>query len=355
VSVTVGSRVHVEVPDNDFSGVVPLVAVMRGEYVGSLHLGCFAVCDSDGTVQIAAGDPAQRVFLRSSAKPFQAMPAVLSGAVERFGLTECETAVICASHHAEPRQMEAVRSALARAGLGESSLRCGVHPPIDPETAADFIQRGEAPTQVCNNCSGAHTGMLLACVANGWPLDTYGDPNHPLQVETRQIISEYAGVPLQDVQLATDNCAVPTFRLPLAAAARAFARLATGDGVRDGLRQAAETLTRAMTGCPGMVSGYGGFDTEVMTAASGDIVSKGGAEGFLGLGWRNGGLGLALKIADGNARAVPCAAVQILDALGALSSRGLSAVDPFRAPEMLNPSGQVVGCVKPVFSVERGS
>jgi L-asparaginase II len=344
--------VEIAVPRGDFAGDVPLVAVMRGDYVGSLHRGSFVAVDPSGRSIVSAGDIDQPVFLRSAAKPFQAMPAVLSGAIERFGLSDEEVAVICASHHAELHQMEVVRGALRKAGLDESALRCGVHPPIDPESAADLVRRGVAPSPVCNNCSGAHTGMLLACVANGWPLDTYGGQSHPLQRLTVQLLAAFAGLDPAGVELATDNCVVPTFRLPLRAAAVAFSRLLTGDGVDAAYVAAANRLTAAMTAHPRMVSGASGFDTALMRAGAGNIVCKGGAEAFQGVAVRSSGVGIAGKISDGNARALPPVMLRVLDALGATDSDADDALRSFRRPVVLSAAGEPVGEIEPVFTVE---
>jgi L-asparaginase II len=347
--------VTVHVPDETFAGDVPLVAVMRGQYVGSLHRGTFAVCDVDGGTVLSAGDVSQRVFLRSAAKPFQVMPAVLSGAIDRFRLTQEETAVLCASHNAEPVHVAAVLSALGKAGLGEDALRCGAHAPLDAGAAADLVRSGQAPTAVCNNCSGAHTGMLLACVANGWPLERYGDPDHPLQRMTREIVATFAGVAMAEVQMATDNCAVPTFRLPVQSAARAFARLVSPHGLGRDLEAAAAIVTEAMTACPHMVAGEDRFDTDLMVQGRGSIVAKGGAEAFEGIGLIECRLGIALKISDGGSRATAPASMAVLDALHALSAGAREALTKYGRPEVLNARGERVGRIEPVFSIEEES
>jgi L-asparaginase II len=347
--------ITIDVPHGDFAGDVPLVAVMRGGYVGSLHRGSFVAVDSSGRVVLSAGDIDQPVFLRSAAKPFQAMPAVLSGAIDRFGLTDEEVAVLCASHHAERRHMEVILGVLRKAGLDESALRCGVHPPIDPESAADLVRRGADPSPVCNNCSGAHTGMLLACVANGWTLDSYGDPAHPLQQLTVKVLAAFADVSPDDIELATDNCVVPTFRLPLRAAALAFSRLVTGVGVDPEYVAAATRLTSAMTAQPRMVSGAAGFDTALMRAGRGEIVCKGGAEAFQGVALRGTGLGIAAKISDGDARALPPAMLAVLDALDAFEGDTADDLQAFRRPVVLSAAGEPVGEIEPVFSIEAGA
>jgi L-asparaginase II len=334
------------VPENAFAGDVPLVSVERGGFVGSLHRGTAAVVEADGGLVLALGDTDQPVFLRSSAKPFQAMPALLTGGVDRFGLSERELAVLCASHSAEPRHMEAVLGVLARLDLPESALRCGAHQPIDETTFEVRLRAGIEPTPVCNNCSGAHSGMLVACRAMGWPLDSYGSPEHPLQVMTREILATFAGLEPSGIELGIDNCAVPTFRLPLRHAALAFARLSSGEGVPARYAEAAARIRAAMTRFPEMIAGEGRFDTALMRVVGGRLVAKGGAEAFQGVGWERHGL--ALKISDGNDRAVPPATLAILARVDALRPAELAGLERWSQPIQENLRGEPVGRLFPL-------
>lgn len=350
MTFTTSTRVRIDVPEGAFAGDEPLVAVERGGYVGSLHRGTIAVTNPSGRVSLAVGDVRQPVFLRSAAKPFQVMPAVLSGGIERFGLTGQEVAILCASHAAEQRHIDTVLSVLDKIGLPEDALRCGIHPPIHQPTAEARIRAGMAPSPVCNNCSGAHTGMLVACRAMGWPIDTYGDPQHPLQVMTREILGVFAALPVDAVEYGIDNCAVPAFRLPIDHAATAFARLATGEQLPPHLTEAASTVRAAMMAHPWMIGGEESFDSRLMDVANGTVVCKGGAEGFQGVGMGDLGLGLAIKISDGNARGVPPATMQVLAHVRPFPDEGFDRLEPFRRPVSKNLQGEVIGRVLPVFS-----
>ncbi|MBV9280066.1 MAG: asparaginase, partial [Chloroflexi bacterium] len=314
------------------------------------HRGSAAVVDTEGRTLLSIGNPAQQVFLRSGAKPFQVLPAILAGGIERFGLTERELAVLCASHSGEPRHLEAVAGILAMIGLDESVLHCGTHPPLDEASARRRWRAAIEPTPICNNCSGAHTGMLLACRARDWPLDGYGSPGHPLQRQTRELLAAFAGIQPRTIGLAVDNCAVPTFRLPLHRAATAFARLVTGDCVSPELARAARRVVSAMTAYPEMVGGANRFDTDLMRAGAGSILAKGGAEAFHGVGLPRQRLGIALKITDGNARAVPPATMRLLGGLGALDDRQLRVLAPYGEPELHNLQDEPVGRLVPLFS-----
>src|SRR5688572_7449833 len=157
----------------------PLAAVTRGALVESVHRGRLVVCDPDGNVLEAVGDPEAYVYARSSTKPFQALPLVLSGAADAFGLTDRELAVACASHNAEEPHLAAVRSILQKAGLTEDDLQSGAHLPLHEPEADALIRSGEEPRPIHSNCSGKHAGMLAVCAYEGYETATYRDPAHP--------------------------------------------------------------------------------------------------------------------------------------------------------------------------------
>lgn len=340
--------VHFEVPGEAFTGDVPLVANIRGGHASGIHRGIAAVVDAAGQEILALGDSSQSAFLRSSAKPFQSMPAVLSGGVDRFGLTERELAVLCASHIAQPYHIEAVLSVLGKIGLEEAALQCGVHPPLHQPTAKQRIQEGLEPGPACNNCSGVHAGMLVACRAMGWPIEDYGNPEHPLQLWIREILAAFTALDAAQITYGIDNCAVPTWRMPVRAAAQAFALLASGRELDGDLKQAAGRITRAMTSYPEMVGGEGRFDTILMQSAGGALVSKGGAEGFEGIGIAAEGLGIAIKITDGGAATGPVA-LRLLEYVGALTEEQQQELQNLAEPEIRNHQGAPVGRLTPVF------
>jgi L-asparaginase II len=351
MDLSVKTRVQDNAFANPFMGDVPLVAVERGGFVGNLHRGIITVSDSSGKTLLSIGDSTAPVFLRSAAKPFQAMPAVLSGAIDRFSITQQELAVLCASHSGEQRHLDAVLSVLEKIGVGESALKCGAHPPLDEENAMRRARAGVQPSPVCNNCSGAHVGLLAACKANGWPLETYTDSNHPIQQQIREILGTFAGLQSNAVEYAIDNCAIPTWRLPIANAAQAFARLASGEQLESDLQTTALLIVQAMTAYPEMVGGDKRFDTDLMRAGRGAIVAKGGAEGFQGIGLIGQQRGIAIKITDGNARAIPPSALRVLDHLYAFDRQQAHELDGYREPTLRNLQEEFVGAVRPIFSI----
>ncbi len=304
-------------PENPSAGLpedAPLVAVRRGALVESFHRGRVAVCDSEGDLIGATGDPDGYVYARSSAKPFQAMQLLLSGAADAFGLTDEELAVVCASHNAEERHLAAVRSMLARAGLSEDYLQSGAHPPMYAPAAAELARRGEEPAQIHGNCSGKHAGMLAICVHEGWETASYRDPDHPLQLRILRTAAQVCCLRRDEILLAGDGCGVPSLAMPLRNLATGFARLATGENLPDDLAGAALRIRRAMREHPYMVAGTGRLDTAVMLGT--DLIAKSGAEGVFAAGSPDG-WGLALKISDGTTRAVGPAALATLARQGA--------------------------------------
>jgi L-asparaginase II len=292
---------------------VPLAAVKRGALVESVHRGRLVVCDPGGNVLEAVGDPEAYVYLRSSAKAFQALPLILSGTADAFGLTDRELAVACASHNAEEPHLAAVGSILEKAGLSEGDLQSGAHPPMYGPEAAKLVRSGEEPRPIHSNCSGKHAGMLAVCVHEGYETVTYRDPGHPLQRGILGLIAEVCGLREDEVVVAGDNCGVPAFALPLRSFATGLARVATGEELPDELAGAALRIRDAVRAHPFMVAGTGRFDTRLMERT--DLLVKGGAEAVLAVGSPKG-WGLALKITDGSERGVRPAALAALDGRG---------------------------------------
>lgn len=285
------------------------MAFRRGGLIESHHRGRISVCDAGGKVLDSTGDPEAYAYARSSAKPFQALPLVLSGAADALGLTWEEIAVACSSHNAEERHLEAVRSILAKSGLDEGHLQSGPHPPMYPPAAEELVRRGEKPSSIHGNCSGKHAGMLAVCAHEGWDPAGYRHPDHPLQRRILDLVAGVCGLEPDEVLLGGDGCGVPSFAMPLRSLATGFARMATGEGLPREVADAARRVRDAMREYPFMVAGTGRFDTVVMGAEN--VLAKSGAEGVFAAGSPDG-WGMAIKVSDGAGRAVPPAASAVL-------------------------------------------
>lgn len=326
-----------------------LVEVRRGSTVEGRHHGAIAVTDATGHLVAGAGDPQLVTFLRSAAKPFQALPIVTSGAADRFAFTDEELALAAASHNGEPAHQLAVRSLLAKLGLDEGALHCGIMPPIDRETAIRVGAGLLAPSALQCDCSGKHSGMLAVCLQQGWPLDTYEQPDHPLQREIRGIMGTFLGLPVEAIATGTDGCGVPTFAAPLANIARAWATLAVPP---EEYREAATRVLDAMGAAPYMVAGRGRLCTDLMNLAAPAVITKIGAEGVFCMALRERGLGVAIKIEDGSTRALPGVAASVLQQLGLWDEADAARLLALHSPEIRNHTATLVGELHPIFTLQ---
>ncbi|MNX54606.1 L-asparaginase II [compost metagenome] len=313
-----------------------LAEVTRGDWEESWHDGWAVLVDAEGQVLEAHGEPGT-VFVRSALKPFQAIPLVKSGAASRLGLNAEELAIACSSHSATPEQVALARSILDKAGVSPDMLRCGAHPPLHEPTAEAMLCRGEAPTALHNNCSGKHAAMLAMCKDQGWDLATYDRLDHPLQVAIRHAIAEITGLAPESLTAGIDGCGVPAWRLPLTSLAIAFARL-----VRD---LALAPIAEAVAHHPGLVAGPGRFDTQLMEAVGDRLVAKAGAEAIHAGADRTTGLAWAVKIADGNRRAIPPVVVAMLAKRGVLDETA-EAIAPLALVAVKNRRGETVGSIR---------
>lgn len=340
----------------------PVYEVTRGRIVESIHFGAAAIVDSRGRLLAHLGDPQAVTFLRSTAKPFQALPFIERGGREKFGLAQREIAILCASHTGTAEHVETVKQIQAKIGISVDDLLCGTHYPLDESTTDQMKRRGELPNAYCHNCSGKHTGMLAHAKMRHLALPTYLEFDHPIQVFTLQVFAELCDLPQTDVELGIDGCSAPNFAVPLFHAALGYARLCDPFGLPTERAAACQTITSAMTAHPNMVGGPGRFDTRLMEATQGRIVAKGGAEGYQGIGLLPGalgpdspGIGIAIKISDGDpsGRALHGVSLSILQALGALSTDEMTLLADFGpANPLYNFRKLAVGERHPAFKLE---
>jgi L-asparaginase II len=326
-----------------------MVEARRGPVRESVHRVSVAVVDAAGARVAWNGDPRFPTFLRSAAKPFQAIPLVADGAASRFGVTEPELALACASHNSEMRQVAIVRGLLERIGCAERDLACGPHRAL----ALDLAVRPDGepppddlvpPSPLASNCSGKHTGMLAVARATGWPTVGYERPGHPVQRRCRDEVARWTGVRAADIGEGVDGCGVVSFQVPLDALALGFARLAT-------TQDAAATAVRtAMTRHPDLVAGRHRLCTELMQRYPGEIVAKVGADGVYGVMLSRRGLGVAIKVEDGHARATMVALIAVLDPLG-LTPLPSQVLPRFARFPILNTRGIEVGMLGPAGSL----
>ena len=334
----------------------PVVArVLRGGRVESRHRGFAAIVDADGRLLGSVGGPHHGIWLRSAAKPFQALPLLEAGGERAFRLGDDEIALMCASHGGEPGHVRVAARLLARGGFRERDLACGAHWPMHEASARALARMGRRPGVLHNNCSGKHAGLLLACRLYGFDAAGYTDPEHPIQKEILGRLSDLCGVSSAEIPLAVDGCNLPVFFLPLSALARGYARLLASSALpaESAARAAARRrVVRAMTASPGMVAGRERFTTDFLRVGRGAWVGKEGAEGVYAIGLRGSGgengrpVGIALKIEDGSSRPRDAVTLALLDRAGLLPDRACSALSKYRLPAVHNARGEVVGAIE---------
>lgn len=338
----------------------PLVKVTRGSITESRHHGHVVAVDGDGQIVARLGAPEIVTYLRSSAKPLQAVPLISTGAADRFHFTPQDIAVACGSHSGEQIHEETVAAMLAKTGLGAGALKCGVHEPFDKEVAQELRRRGVKPRVLQNNCSGKHTGMLALALHLGGAPETYDQPDNPAQLAIARAVAQFSGVPAEKIVVGVDGCGVPVFGVSVSAMALMYARLVVPPDSFDArARDACARIVAAMRAHPELVGGTRErLDTELMRAAGG-VISKVGAEGVYTVGvqpserWPRG-LGLALKIEDGeDRRARPTVVIESLRQLGVLDDAALERLAPYAKFVVRNHRGDKVGEIRASFELEQ--
>lgn len=337
----------------------PLVEVKRGSITESRHRGHIVVVDPEGNIIASLGAPENVTYLRSSAKPFQAIPLLTTGAADRFGFTDREVALACGSHNGEPIHTELAASMLRKIGLGPEALRCGAHEPYGVEAALALRARDEQPNALHNNCSGKHAGMLAVALHLGASIDNYENPENPVQKAIVEVVSQFSGVAVTDMAIGVDGCAAPVFGITVKAMALAYARLISPASLDKKTRDACERIVRVMSANPELIGGTSDrLDTELMRAAPRRLVSKVGAEGVYTAGikpseeWPQG-LGVAIKIEDGDdKRARPTVVIESLRQLGVLRDESLEAVAKYAFFPVKNRRDDVVGEISASFDLK---
>lgn len=340
-------------PLRDFS----LVArAMRGSATECWHFGAAAVVTPTGRLIASVGSPDVPFFLRSCAKPIQALPLVCGGGVREYGLEDADIALICASHSGRSEHVERVSRLLDLGGYTTADLLCGVHQPFDKESRQSVLQAPASLTVLHNNCSGKHAGMLLACKMMGFDVTDYPAPHHPLQELILEAMAEVGEVPVNTLKLGVDGCGLPTYRLPLSAGAQMYASIADplASDLATERATALLTISGAMANAPEMVAGVGRFATALTRVTGGRLIAKEGADGSFGVAIRGPvALGLALKNADGSEGVRDLVVVDILRQLGCLSAVELEQLKSFVRIELRSHLGLLVGEIVPDVEVIR--
>lgn len=326
------------------------IEVSRGELVESVHRISAAIVNAAGQLLASAGDPDLVTFWRSAAKPFQAIPLLEDGVLDRFGLGSEELALACSSHSSEPVHLAIADRFLAAIGCTEDDLACGPHLPLGAAVAREVTERRIPLTPRWSNCSGKHAGMLALARRHGWSTAGYQAAGHPVQQRILPVVTRWTGLAQDCLHIGIDGCTAANFGLPLRNMALAYARLAAS------AEPAAIAVVRTMIRHPDLVAGKGRFCTDLMLAMGGTVVAKIGAGGIYCAALVNEGIGLAVKIEDGDMQTAPMALLALLHQLltrGDPTERPVpdSIIEAWGEIPVCNTRGAIVGAIRPAGSL----
>jgi L-asparaginase II len=325
-----------------------LVEVTRGGVAESRHSGAVAVLDADGSVVLALGDIDSPIFPRSAVKGLQALPLIETGAAARYGLTDAEIALACASHNGEPEHVAAAEAMLRKAGHDLAALECGAQMPMRSGAQIPLHKAGLKPTALHNNCSGKHAGFVCVACATGSDPKGYVQASHPTMQLVTAALQETTGAALGRADCGIDGCSIPTFAVPLRALALAFARFGSGHGFGTERAKAAARIREAVAREPFYVAGTDRFDTVAMQALGARAFLKTGAEGVYCASFPELGFGIALKCDDGATRAAEVMMGAVIERLLPLSAVEAEVIGPLTRPKLKNWNGLHVGDLRPV-------
>lgn len=325
-----------------------LVEEYRGGTLENVHYGAAAVVDENGKIVHRAGDAHAVTFLRSAAKPFQAIPAMKRNVAEAYGLTGREAALFAASHRGEAFHIDALESMYRKMGIHEDMLHCCATYPLNEEAKADRHRNREPKRRIFHNCSGKHAGMIAVSKRMGWDERTYYETSHPLQREILETAAAFAEVPVESIPVGIDGCGLPVYALPLHKIAFSYMKLACPDLIADApTREAATAIAKLMNEHPLMIA-----DTKFVCSTlleDDNLVAKGGAKGVYGIGLRKERLGISLKISDGAEHVWPCVIASILERLDYGNRETIERLYALVPNEIVNDGGTAVGERRAVF------
>lgn len=333
------------------TGFTTLVEEYRGGLLENVHYGAVSVVDETGKVLYHAGDPEHVTFLRSAAKPFQAIPVMKRRIDEIYGLSGEEAALFAASHRGEAFHIDALESILRKTNIREDELHCCPNYPLNEDAKAQRLRGNEEKRRIFHNCSGKHAGLIALSKHMGWDPETYYRPEHPVQQEIVDAIAYFADVPKERIGMGIDGCGLPIFAMPLKSIALSYLKLACPDLIQDKeTRHAAERIAKLMNENPNMIA-----DTKFVCSTllkDPNLTAKGGAKGVYGIGLRKERIGISLKVSDGSEQVWPSIIASILESLGYSNQNTIDSLYELVPNQIINDNGLVVGERKSVFTLQ---
>lgn len=320
-----------------------LLQIKRANLIEKTHFGFICIVNKNEKIISQVGNSKTPFFLRSCAKPFQALPIIKSGTYEKFNFNLQELAIFCASHVASDEHLKIVKNIFNKINLTEENLKCGIHAPFDKETKNYLFKNNLKPSQIHNNCSGKHAGMLAVCLNNKWDINSYTNPDHPLQEEILTIIQKYCNV--KKIEHAIDSCSLPTYGMPLYKMGAGFLKLFLSDE--------AKLIKQAFIKNPVLIGGKEKLDSLIMQASQGRLIAKLGAEGCIIIINLEEEKALVIKILDGDMSARSIVSIEALKQLGWLVEKDLknARLQKISNLEIKDFNNNSAGEINPVFKL----
>lgn len=327
-----------------------LVEEYRGEILENIHMGVICGMNAEGDVIYSVGDEKLMTFLRSAAKPFQAIPVVQNRVVEKFGLTSKEAAVFAASQRGEDFHIEALESVLHKTGITEEQLFCSPSYPLNDEPKAEYHRKQGEKRKLYHNCSGKHSGFLALSKVLGYELEGYWKLGHPVQQLSLSAMAEMADYPMEEIGIGIDGCGFPVYAMPLQNIAQAYLKLACPDLIQNvQMGEAVRKIAGYMNGHPKMIASHDFICTVLLTDPN--IVAKGGAKGVYGFALKRERMSFALKVMDGSELVWPNIIASILEQIGYENGETIERLYALSPKEIKNDNDAVVGARKTVFEL----
>ena len=332
----------------------PLAKVYRGSAVEAVHHGSIAVVNEKGELTHFVGDSEVVISMRSSVKPFQALPLLMSGGFKHFGYSVKQLAIMCASHNGTDEHRDLVISNLKAAGNSAEDLQCGSHWPLQMRLNTEFPKNGEENDPLRHNCSGKHSGFLALTKFLNEDTKEYLNPESKMQKLIKQAVADMCEQPVDKIGVAIDGCSAPAFSFPLINLAKGFNNLATTRAEPPETQNAIKRIFEAMTSYPKMVAGKKRFDYDLMRSFEGNAICKVGAEAIEGIGFAEQKIGIAVKIGDGNTRALWPVCMEVLRQLDIVDNIDkFPFLQTYDRPEVKNYTKKVTGKIEPVFELKK--
>ncbi|BFH64528.1 asparaginase [Paenibacillus azoreducens] len=327
----------------------PLMEEFRGGVLENVHLGVLCGVNDKGEVIHEVGSAEHVTFLRSAAKPFQAIPVMKQDIAGKYGLTDAEAAMFAASHRGEAYHIEALEAIMRKTGLSEEQLLCCPTYPLNDEPKFACMREGKAPRRLYHNCSGKHLGIIATAREMGYDTETYWQPSHPIQQEILHTLADMAEYPVEQIRIGVDGCGFPIFALPLQNIAKAYLKLACPDLIADvETREAVKRMTAYMHAAPDSIASHQFICSELLRDSN--IVAKGGAKGVYCFSLIRERVAFALKVIDGSETPWPIIVASILEQIGYGNKETIDRLYSVVSKEIQNDNHIVVGERKAAFT-----